>query len=115
MKSILVHLMNKFYGCDVSFSDGRIVVRKDGELLVCALKGAHGAFEDRKDLGAKYELCLSPIPREARVYKLCKKNTVCLDEKAEERKVVAKAYVDKFGYVPCMKDIEEKNLSIDKE
>lgn len=108
MKGIIVHLMNKYFGCDVSFSGERIVVKNKGELLVCLMKDAHGQFTDRKDMGARDHYCLSPIPKDCRAYKLYKDDQIGKSEEYDARSKVAKQYVDKFGFVPCEEQLEKE-------
>ena len=109
MKGVLVHLMNKYFGCDVSFSGENLSVRKNGELLVCLMKNAHGVFEDRQDLGARDAYCLSPIPKNCRAHKLYKDDKIGKSEEYAERSKQAKQYVDKFGFVPCEEQLEKES------
>lgn len=108
MKAIYVHLKNKFVGHLVTMSQSGINVhdRETGELLCSALKDAHGSIicgGERE--GAKYKLCMSPIPKAARFYKL-EKEGVEFSE-VIERIEYAKKLVKEYGYVPCMKELEE--------
>lgn len=107
MKSIIVHLKNKYPDSEVSFSGERIAVKKDGELIVCLMKGAHGTFECAKDLGARDAFCLSPIPRDCCGWKLSKDNKIEKHSDYSSRSEKGKKYCKSNSCVPCEHDIKE--------
>lgn len=103
MKSIYVHLRNKFPGAKVEISDSQVAAYcgETGELLMVAVKNGLGQVVDAgADRGARYPLCMSPIPKECRRVKLFKDGHVGPAEEFEERNAAAMAMKMKFGYVP---------------
>jgi len=110
-KTKLVHLKNKYAGCDVSLSGGTIQVKKDGELLCALVKNCHGQWEDNNDIGARDAFSHDEIPRDARPYKLCKKdNCIKKDEEYDARIKKACGYVEKYGCVPSVYQLDESKV-----
>lgn len=109
MKSLLVHLKNKYPECLVQASGSSISVIGEGNELLCELrKGAHGAYEDvQHEVGARDAFDLSPIPKESRLWKLDKEGNVRRDELHDERKEKVKEIL-KGDKVPSIKEIESK-------
>ena len=103
MKSIYVHMRNKFPGARVEISEGQVSAhcQQTGDVLMAAKKNGLGVVVDAKDeLGARMSLCLSPIPKECRRVKLFKEGHVGPAEEFQERMAKATEMVAKYGYVP---------------
>lgn len=108
MKSYYVHCKNKFPTSEVSYSENRLEVYKDGQLHICLEKNGHGQILDvSKELGLDGEFDLSPIPRDARIYKITKDGKVALDELHEERKAWVAENV-KDGVVKSIVELDMK-------
>lgn len=104
LKSVYVHLLNKFPRAKVDHSDKKVAAYDSdtGELLMQAEVNGLGQMVDTgPELGAKYSLCLSPIPRDSRRMKICKKShKVIRDEQHDSRKIIADKYHAEYGMVP---------------
>ena len=101
MKSLRVHLLNKYVGCRVHGTGNSLsVYNSQGRLLVEAKSTCHGTFEcNKKDSGARDELCLSPIPKNSRFMKLYNDGRVDKSEEHDERIEIASKIFAKHGKV----------------
>lgn len=107
MKALICHLKNKFINAVVTGTGHSIsVVSRQGELLVYLVKDASGNYRCAQDHGAKYPFDLSPIPKDARYYKLHKDNKIAPCEEGQERKDCAYDYCKKYGYVPSESELK---------
>lgn len=109
MKSLIVHLRNKYPECRVEASSSSISVRDEqGELVVLLQKSAHGAFEDvSEEYGASDKFDLSPIPKEARIHKLGKDGKIGKDELHEERVKSSKEILEYYGKIPSIEQLRK--------
>lgn len=100
-KSYLVHMKNKYPSARVSMDDDKLdVYSQDGEHLVALRKNGSGQWVDcQHELGARDAFCLSPIPKEARAWKLFKDGKVGKAEEYEERIKVGLSLEKEFGCV----------------
>lgn len=116
-KSKLVHLKNKYPNCYVGVTGSCIeVIDANNNVIVSLAKNAHGEYADRKDeVGALHAFDLSPIPREARLFKLHKDGKVGKDESYEERKAKSQKLCDDFGYVPSIVQLKALKLWDDQK
>lgn len=91
MKSYAVHFLNKYPGGSVDYSEDKLrVYDANGFLVVALALGGNGAIKDiGAEVGARDGFCLSPIPRNARVFKLLNSGAIGHDELASSRKVSA--------------------------
>lgn len=91
MKSLLVHYKNKYPNGRVEISEDKLdAFCSDGVHRVALRRGGDGVIRDfGKELGAIDKHDLSPIPKNARVFKLYADGTVNLAEEAQERFGVA--------------------------
>lgn len=109
-KALLVHLYNKYPGHIVQDNGSNISVHAEAEnapmKLVMQVKlVASGAYEcAQKESGAKEALDMSPIVRDARVFKLMKDGSIGRDELADEREKLAARYMKEFGKIPTEED-----------
>lgn len=109
-KSLVAHYRNKYPGGSVQASENAIdVFNAAGELCVALRKdGANQMVDASKEMGALHAHCLSPIPKDARVYKICKQTGHFIrDEEHEKRLPVAVGLAKKFGYVPSCEELEK--------
>lgn len=106
-KSWYVHYMNKYPKAQIKASDDSLdVFTKNGEhLLAVRRDGAGGWHCKSEELGARDRHDLSPIPKEARLYKVVD-GKIVKDDKYDERAKLA----HKFA-CPVLKD---KVLSCDE-
>ena len=88
MKAYVVHLKNKYPNCIVRSTDSSIDVHaQDGTHVVALRKNAHGQYIDaHEELGTEEKFDLSPIPKEARAFKLYANGMIGKSEEHEERK-----------------------------
>ena len=111
MKSYYIHLKNKFPTAKVSMQENAVYANdsESGELLCIVVKNGLGQWIDgQADHGAKFAWDLSPIPKDARVFKQCPKTLgIICDELADDRRIKAKEYVKAFGKVPSIIELEE--------
>lgn len=116
MKSLVVHYKNKYPGGRVSLSDSALdVYNVDGDLCVSLRKNGAGQWVDQsEEMGARDKHCLSPIPKEARVFKLHADGKIGRDEKHEERTKLAQKLVAEGRILSC-EEYKERGYSIDKD
>jgi hypothetical protein len=114
MKSLIVHLKNKYPGAQIQSTETSIDVFQNGEHVVALRKnGGSGALVDAsKDVGARDEFSLAPIPKNTRVWKLNKDNSIGLDEKAEERKEISKM-VAQDGKILSIDEYKKAGAEVD--
>lgn len=112
MKSLLVHLKNKYPHCYVGATGSCIeVIDENDDLIVSLAKDAHGSYVDRQhEVGARDAFCLSPIPKETRAFKLDSKGIVKKDELYDERRPLALAFAREFGKVPSCSELVKHKL-----
>lgn len=123
MKSLMVHYKNKYHDGEVRMSESSLdAYDSSGRHCVALRKNGAGQFVDQsKELGCEHEHDLSPIPKDARLYKQCPKSGhVIKDEKHDERKKVASKFIvdgrvesceklsEKFKFDDKQKIVEEK-------
>ncbi len=91
MKAFVVHYKNKYPSGQVRSTEDSIeVYDSEGELRVALGKNGAGQWVDRgQELGALDEHDLSPIPKDARVWKLYADGRAALSDEAAERKRAA--------------------------
>lgn len=103
MKSLVVHYRNKYPKGRVEASEAHLsVYDSKGELRVAMQKDGHGRLICvSEEMGALDRHDLSPIPKDARVYKLHNREgqqpAIGLSEEAEERKAKRDEYLDADG------------------
>lgn len=107
MKSYIVHYRNKYPGCAVSYSESSIqVIGSEGLLVALAKNGAGQWVDVGEELGALHKHDLSPIPKDARAFKLYADGKIKLAEEGKERLEARKKYIEKYGHVPSIEKIE---------
>ena len=114
MLSILVHLYNVFFMHVVQVVGDSIQVleRTSGKLLIFVGKNAHGQYVDMGEMyGAKMRLDMSPIPRDARVFKLGNAGVI-KDDQSEDRKKMREAFV-KDGFVQSIAALKKQEWDFD--
>lgn len=96
-KSLVAHLKNKFPTGKVFAGEDFVDVYSEaGDHIIAVRKDGAGSWRDlSKELGLTHELCMAPIPKDARVWKLKKDGTLGLDELAEERREKGKEFLCK--------------------
>lgn len=112
MKSWQVHYANKYPGGYCEASDHSFKVYDGaGKLRVCLTFGGDGQWHDRsEEFGLSDRHDLSPIPKDSRVKKVVDGKIVD-DEKAAERKELAKKFLSEDG----SKVLSCKELSVAKK
>lgn len=116
MKSLVVHYKNKYPGGRVSLSDSALdVYSADGDLCVSLRKNGAGQWVDQSDeMGARDKHCLSPIPKQSRVFKLHADGKIGRDEKHEERSKFA-GKLEREGRILSCEEYIAEGFVIDKE
>ena len=108
-QSYIAHYKNKYPKGQVKASDSSLDVwDRDGEHVVALRKDGAGQWKCvSKEVGARDEHDLSPIPKEARVHKLYKDGRIAPSEEAAERKEHASKLADEHGgKIPSIDEIE---------
>jgi hypothetical protein len=106
--------MNVYPGARIDHSEDHVSVYGDDGLILAVKRGGGGQLVDMSEaLGGSGKYDLSPIPKNARVYKLTADNKIAKDEKAAERLPVAKELVKKFGKVPCIASLKKDGYQFD--
>lgn len=105
MKSLRVHYMNKYPGCQIMASDSSFQVYLNGALKVSLMKNGAGQWLcNSKEVGADDCHDLSPLPKDCRFMKLYKDGSVGRAEEYAERHPKALAMAkDHGGKVPGAK------------
>lgn len=116
MKSYVVHLKNQFPGGRVESSENHVdAYDADGNLRVSVRKTGAGQIIDAgHDTGATDAFCLSPIPKNARVFKLFPDGRVGLSEESQARKAVA-AEIAVEGKVLSIEAYKKAGVSFDHD
>lgn len=113
MKQWHVHYMNKYPQGRVSASDSAMdVYDSEGVHCVALRKDGGGNLVDRsEELGCKDRHDLSPIPKDARLYKLDPKSGyIVKDEKFDERKDKVKSFMVGSKVGACKEDLLEMSF-----
>lgn len=95
MKSWAIHYKNKYPGAHVQVTEGAIdVYSGDGEHLIAIRKNGFGQWSDESEaFGCPERHDLSPIPRDARIYKE-KDGKIVFDELHEKRREKRQKFLD---------------------
>jgi hypothetical protein len=112
MKSLVVHLRNRYPGAQVHAKDANSidVFSAEGELL-CAVRNGACA---QKELAARDAFSLEPLIKQARVWKINKANEIELDELAAERKEAVKGFVV-AGKAPNVAEAKAAGHDVDEK
>lgn len=116
MKQWHVHYMNKYPQGRVSASESAMdVYDSEGVHCVALRKDGGGNLVDRsEELGCKDRHDLSPIPKDARLYKVCPiKGHITKDEKFEQRKDLVEDFMVGTKVGSCVEDL--KHMSFDEK
>jgi hypothetical protein len=102
MKHLLVHYRNKYPGGHVDMRDDSLdVYDAEGEHRVALRKDGSGSLRDAsRELGALDQHDLSPLPKDARLYKI-KDGVLAKDELYEERKKGLSAFLKDGKVMSC--------------
>lgn len=118
MKSWYLHYKNKYPGGQVKLSDsGLDVYSASGEHVICIQKDGSGQMKDMSsEYGLRDRHDLAPIPKDARVHKLVD-GKIGFDEKSEERKKLASAFVcpEKKDVVLSCADLKKHGFEFDEK
>lgn len=108
MKSLTIHYMNKYPKGRVVSSDSSLdVYDVDGNHCVALRKNGAGMMSDvSEEMGCMHKHCLSPIPKESRLWKL-KDGKISQDEKAEERAKGMEAWLSEDGHVLSCEELSK--------
>lgn len=91
MKHLAAHYMNKYPSAVVIFDENKLDVLGDGGLKVALRVNGQGLIVDSgAECGASDKHDISPIPKDARAYKLYADGSLKLSEEGAERKKAAK-------------------------
>ena len=116
MKSYAVHYMNKYPKGKVDFTEDKLnAYDAKGDLVVALRRGGNGQIMDLgPELGAVDRHDLSPLPKNARVFKLYTSGKIGPSEEAAPRAPVAdQLAVD--GRVPSIEECKEAGLEVDRD
>lgn len=115
MKSYALHYKNKYPGSVVEYSDDRLdVYRGEDHLIALRKNGAGQWFDKSEEMGCSERHDLSPIPKDARVYKEVN-GSIALDEKAEERKKLRSKFIKKGGKVLSCEELKSFGFDFDEK
>jgi hypothetical protein len=117
MKQYVAHFRNKYPGGKVDFSESSLdAYDANGDLRVSVRKNGAGAIVDAgRDTGASDAFCLSPIPKNARVWKVFADGRLGLSEEHVERKKSAVKLADETGKVLSIEEYKAHGVDFDKE
>lgn len=102
MKSLLVHYKNKYFGGEIRQGDDYLdVYDKDGRHCVALRKSGAGMMIDQsKELGCEHEHDLSPIPKDARLWKI-KDGKLAKDEQYDARLKQVEKFMEDGKVLSC--------------
>lgn len=107
--AVICHVKSKYVGFLVlPQANGYDVFRKNGEHMVCVRDGQ----DLSEQLGCAHRHCLSPIPKDARLFKV-KDGKIVQDELFEQRLEARKKYVSEDGHVPSCEEIAAVKAGLD--
>lgn len=116
-RSHYVHLKNKYpNGNVIPSSDGIDVFDKEtGEHLLALRRDGSGSDVDvSADLDLPHRFCLAPIPKDARVHKMNRDNSIGLDDKSDERLEKRAQFICPVnGYVKSTADLKKDGWEFD--
>lgn len=113
-KSFIAHYRNKYPGGQVQATENALdVFNAAGELAVALRKDGANQFTDAsKEMGALHAHCLAPIPKDARVFKVCPNSGALIrDEEADKRAPIAAQYAKEYGFVPSCAELEKAKVA----
>ena len=116
MRHLFLHYKNKYPGGKIEMSEDRLdVYDADGEHAVAVRKsGAGGMVDMSKELGAKHSHDMSPLPKDARLWKNCPKSgAVIKDEKFAERSKLMVEFLEDGKILSC-EELQGDGLSPEK-
>lgn len=115
MKSLVVHYMNKFPGGHVRATDDALdVYNAQNEHCVALRKNGAGQWADQSEaFGCKHCHCLSPIPKESRLWKEVG-GKIVKDEDHETRKAGLAQFIDE-GRIPSCEELKKKGFRFDEK
>jgi hypothetical protein len=117
-KHQIVMFKNRFPGALVSANGHGVYAHdKNGDVLCAVERDGLGRVVDAgSEHGAKFSMSQSPIPRNARVWKLGRDGKISKDEKASERESVARELASKFdGRVPSIEELKKAGWEMKHE
>lgn len=102
MKHLFTHYKNKYPGGRIDMRDDALdAYDADGEHCVAIRKDGSGSMKCMsKELGARHEHDLSPLPKDARLYKM-KDGVLAKDDLYEERKKGLSSFVKDGKVMSC--------------
>lgn len=102
MKSLLIHYKNKYFKGEVRQGDDYLdVYDAEGRHCVALRKSGAGVMIDQsKELGCEHSHDLSPIPKDARLYKLVD-GKLMKDDKFEARLKLVEKFMDDGKVLSC--------------
>lgn len=117
MKSYLAHYKNKYPGGQVQMSENSLdVYDADNNHRVALRKGGNGQWMDvGAEIGASDKHCLSPIPKNTRVYKHYNDGRVGHSEEHLERAEIAKVMAGKKKKVLSIEEYKSYGVKFDLE
>lgn len=114
MRNIAVHYKNKYPGAVVEYSDDRLDVYSGEYHLVALRKNGAGQWVDKsEEIGCMERHDLSPIPKDARVFKEVD-GKISLDEKADERRSLREKFLSNGKILSC-EELSKKGFQFDEK
>lgn len=116
MKSMHVHYINKYPGGSVECSEDRLdAYDAEGRHCLALRKDGGGAMQDKSsEFGLPHSHDMSPIPKEARLYKF-KDGKIQKDEKFEDRKKMVEKFMDDGRVLSCEQLMADGKMAFDKD
>lgn len=115
MKAYHVHYMNKYPGGRVESSDEKLnAYDANGRHCVALAKDGGGSWKDcSAELGLPHRHCLSPIPKESRLFKV-RGGAIAKDEQFETRSKMASKFVQDYRVLSCEELADSSEMQFDK-
>lgn len=113
MKQLAVHYKNKYPGAQVAvYDDGLDVIKGDDHKVAIRKNGAGQFVCVSAEHGCSDKHDMSPIPKDARLYKVVD-GKIAKDEKYDERSKMKDAFMDKSGKIKSCEELSKEGWSFD--
>lgn len=115
MKSMHVHYLNKYPDGSVECSDDRLdVYDSKGRHCVALRRDGAGGLQDKSgEFGLPHVHDMSPIPKDARLFKM-RDGKLAKDEKFEQRSKVVLDFVEDGRVLSC-EQLADKGMRFDRD
>ena len=112
MKSWVVHYKNKYPGAQIRATEESFDVYVGNDHKLSLRKSGAGGWSDvSEEMGCSEKHDLSPIPKDARIFKVLADGKIGKDERAEEREEFSAEVSKKYGgKIPSVDELQKAGI-----